>query len=184
MSKKLAVLVSGTGSLLEAMVKDNLPISLVLADRHCRGLDEIAANAGIESVLVERKTFGKSFDRHAYTVSVMEELKRHDIELVAMAGFMTFFSPVIFETYGGRILNTHPSLLPSFKGHSAIKDALEFGAKVTGCTIHVATEKMDEGEILAQSAVTVLPDDTEETLHERVKQIERVLYPETIRALL
>ena len=105
----------------------------------------------------------------------------HRIDFVAMAGFMTILDSVIFDDYGSKILNTHPSLLPSFKGDHAVRDALAFGAKVTGCTIHVATEKLDDGKILAQEVVPVFGDDTEDTLHERIKRVERVLYPRTIR---
>lgn len=179
---KLAILVSGTGSLLEAMIKDGLPIALVLADRKCRGLD-VAKNAGIPALLVARKDFRTdgAFDRDAYTKKVVEELQSRGIELVAMAGFMTVFSKPMFGAYDGRILNTHPSLLPEYKGEQAVADALAAGAKETGCTIHVATLKLDDGHILAQEKVRVSPNDTVETLWERIKQKERRLYPQVIR---
>ena len=101
-----------------------------------------------------------------------------------MAGFGTILGPDIFSVYPGRILNTHPALLPAFKGWHAVRDALAAGVKVTGCTVHVATEIVDEGPILAQEAVMVETDDTEATLHERIKEVERRLYPETIRRFL
>lgn len=101
-----------------------------------------------------------------------------------MAGFNTVLSPSIFEVYGGRILNTHPALLPSFKGHYAVRDALAYGVKITGCTIHIATPEVDVGKILAQQAVPVLEGDTEDSLHERIKEVERSLYLETIRAFI
>ncbi|MGA2417763.1 MAG: phosphoribosylglycinamide formyltransferase [Candidatus Staskawiczbacteria bacterium] len=182
--KNLAVFVSGTGSLLEAMIADNLTIALVLADRECRGL-EIARAAGIPAELVKRTSFGRSFDRRAYTLTVVCVLKCYKIKLVAMAGFMTVLDPVIFQRgYRGRILNTHPALLPAFKGDHAVADALKYGAMISGCTIHIATEELDAGKILAQEAVVVMPGDTKDKLHERIKQAERRLYPLTIRQFM
>lgn len=178
--KKLSVFVSGKGSLLEAMIKDNLVIRLVLADRNCRGL-ELAKAAGIPAKLLRRTDFSPNFDRRAYTLQIVRVLLDHRIYFVAMAGFMTVLHQVIFENYQGRIINTHPALLPSFKGDHAVRDALAYGVKVTGCTIHLATEKLDEGKILGQKAVRVMPCDTEETLHERIKRVERRLYPYVIR---
>ena len=192
--KKLAVFVSGTGSLLEAFLDAGLPIDLVLADRPCRGIDVVAPAGGgsasggkdskIPTELVFRTDFSKNFDREAYTRQILEALKRHQIDVVAMAGFNTVLGSSIFEEYGGRILNTHPALLPSFKGHYAVRDALAYGVKVTGCTVHIATPEIDVGKILAQQAVPVLPDDTEESLHERIKEVERTLYLEAIRAFI
>ena len=101
-----------------------------------------------------------------------------------MAGFGTILSQPMHDAFGGRILNTHPALLPSFKGWHAVRDALDYGVKVTGCTVHVAGLDVDTGPILAQEAVPVLPDDTESTLHERIKAVERRLYPDTIRSIL
>jgi len=181
--KELGVFVSGTGSLLEAMIADRLRIGFVLADRPCRGL-EIAINAGIRTKLLPR-VFTKDFDRKKYTEIIIGLLQHHQVGAVAMAGFMTVLHQVIFDKgYKDRILNTHPALLPSFKGDHAVRDALAFGVKVTGCTIHIATGKLDDGRILAQQAVPVMPGDTEATLHERIKTVERVLYPKTIREFL
>ncbi len=98
-----------------------------------------------------------------------------------MAGFMTIFSPSIFRHFKRRILNSHPSLLPAFKGEKAVADALAAGVAETGTTIHIATEQLDEGPILAQERVAILEGDTVATLHERIKQVERPLYPRTIR---
>lgn len=179
---KLAVAVSGAGSILEAMIAAKVPISLVFADRPCRGL-EIAKAANIPTELLPR-VFGKDFDRDAYTREVIKILNQHKIDLVAMAGYMTVFAPVMFESYANKIINIHPSLLPSFKGDHAVADALVFGAKVTGTTIHFATAALDDGQIIAQEAVPVMPGDTVETLHERIKQVERRVYPEAIKRLL
>ena len=107
-----------------------------------------------------------------------------DIDLIAMAGFGTILSEEFHVAYPGRILNTHPSLLPEFKGWHAVQDALDAGVATTGCTVHVATVALDEGPILAQQAVSVRSGDTAETLQERIKEVERTLYPATIMAVL
>jgi phosphoribosylglycinamide formyltransferase-1 len=180
---RLAVLASGSGSILEAILAAGLPVEVVVADRACRALDVAAGNART-GVLVERDRFDASFDRLAYTERLTAVLADHDVDLVAMAGFMTVLSAPIFAAHEGRILNTHPSLLPAFPGGHAVRDALAYGVRVTGCTVHVATEQVDHGPILAQEAVPVLPDDTEASLHERVKEVERRLYPATLSRLL
>ena len=182
--KKLAVLVSGTGTLLESFLNEGLEVDLVLADRPCRGIDVVAKKKNIPTELVLRTDFSKSFDREAYTKLVLSALEKYEIDVVAMAGFNTVLAPSIFNVYGGKILNTHPALLPSFKGHYAVRDALAYGVKITGCTVHIATPEVDEGRILAQKAVAVIPGDTEESLHERIKEVERSLYLETIRAFI
>ena len=183
-AKKLAVFVSGTGSLLEAMLKQGLCVDLVLADRRCRGFDEVTSKYNLHSELVLRSDFDKPFNREKYTQKIIEILDKNKIDLVAMAGFMTILSPEIFLRYKNRILNSHPSLLPLFKGDNAVKDALMSGNVVTGTTIHIATEFLDDGEFLAQEKVQIEEGDTVETLHERIKKVERVLYPKIIREYL
>jgi phosphoribosylglycinamide formyltransferase-1 len=180
---KLAVLVSGTGSILEAMLHSGLEVTLVVADRPCRGL-EIAAATGVPNELVKRGSYGTGFDRTAYSQKVVDVLVSHGIQLVAMAGFMTILEAPVFDRYEGKILNTHPSLLPAFRGEHAVRDTLKYGAKISGCTIHIATISLDDGPILAQAAVPVMEDDTVDALQERIKQVERQLYPETIRQLI
>jgi phosphoribosylglycinamide formyltransferase 1 len=180
---RVAALVSGTGSILGAMLEASVPVSLVLADRPCQGLER-ATKAGVEPLLVARTNFGPDFDRLAYTAKVVAELQERHIDLIAMAGFGTVFSEPIHDAYGGRILNTHPALLPAFPGWHAVADALAYGVKITGCTVHVAGVEVDTGPILAQEAVRVRDDDTEETLHERIKAVERRLYPDTILSIL
>ncbi len=101
-----------------------------------------------------------------------------------MAGFGTVLAAPILDAFPGRVLNTHPALLPAFKGWHAVADALAAGVTVTGCTVHVATIDVDEGPILAQEEVAILPGDTAESLHERIKAVERRLYPDTIRRFL
>jgi len=177
------VLASGGGTILAAMVDADLPIAVVIADRPCTALER-AARAGIPAELVERTSFGPEFDRDAYTRDVVGVLHAYRIDLVAMAGFGTILGQAVHDAYPGAIVNTHPALLPSFKGWHAVDDALAAGVKITGCTVHYATLEVDEGPILAQEAVPVLDDDTVETLHERIKDVERRLYPRVLRQLV
>lgn len=177
---RIGILASGSGTLLEAILADAIPVAVVLTDRPCRAL-EVAEAAGVAHELVARTSFGADFDRTAYTEQVVDALKRFEIEVVVMAGFGTILDQPVHDAYPGRILNTHPALLPAFKGWHAVRDALAAGVKVTGCTVHVATLELDAGPILAQEAVAVVPGDTEETLHERIKAVERRLYPQAIR---
>ncbi|MHB1536128.1 MAG: phosphoribosylglycinamide formyltransferase [Acidimicrobiales bacterium] len=179
----LGVLASGTGTVLGAILDAGLPVQAVILDRRCAAADRARA-AGVATEVVERESFAADFDRVAYTYRVLDALKRHQVDVVAMAGFGTVLAAPIFALYPGRILNTHPALLPAFKGWHAVRDALAAGVKVTGCTVHLATEVVDDGPILAQAPVAVEPSDTEASLHERIKAVERCLYPETIRQFL
>jgi phosphoribosylglycinamide formyltransferase-1 len=181
--KRLGVLASGAGTILKAIIDAGIPVEVVVLDRPCPAA-ELATAAGIPVEIVQRESFGGDFDRVAYTHRVVDALKGKQIDAVAMAGFGTILAPPIFDVYAGRILNTHPALLPSFKGWHAVQAALEAGVKVTGTTVHLATEEVDAGPILAQEAVRVEPGDTEASLHERIKAVERRLYPETIRTFL
>lgn len=183
---RVAVLVSGSGTILEAMVAEGVPVTTVLADRPCRGL-EVAAAAGVAAVLVDRADFGgfgPGFDRLGYTRALTAALSAADVDLVCMAGFGTVLDQPVHDAFRGRILNTHPALLPAFPGWHAVDDALAAGVTVTGCTVHLATLEMDAGPILAQQEVVVRPDDTVESLHERIKAVERVLYPATVKRAL
>jgi len=179
----VGVLASGTGTILAAIIDAGLPVGLVVVDRHCPAA-EAARGAGVAVEVVERDSFGASFDRCAYTHRVVDALGRHRVDVVAMAGFGTVLAAPIFEVFPGRVLNTHPALLPAFKGWHAVAATLAAGVGVTGCTVHVATETVDDGPILAQQAVPVAADDTEASLHERIKEVERRLYPEAIRTFL
>lgn len=180
---RIAVLASGSGTILEAIVAEGLDPAVVVLDRPC-GAGEVAARAGIPVELVERQEFGRGFDRLAYTHRVLDALRARRAELVVMAGFGTVLDKPVFDAYPGRILNTHPALLPAFRGWHAVADALAAGVKLTGCTVHVATLEVDSGPILAQEGVPVLPGDSVATLHERIKEVERVLYPLTIRRFI
>ena len=182
----LCVLVSGSGTILEAMIVAQLEVTLVAADRVCTGL-EVAQRAGIEALLLDRADYGgfsEAFDRDTYSAALAGALRVRDIDLVAMAGFGTIFTGSFHAAFPGRILNTHPSLLPAFKGWHAVAQALAAGATESGCTVHVATEALDDGPILAQRRVEVLEGDDEHTLHERIKSVERVLYPMVVGSCL
>lgn len=180
---RIGVLASGSGTILDAMCRRGLPVVVAVLDRPCAAAD-VAAGHGVPAVTVERPSYGDDFDRVAHTAAVLTALGEHDVDLVAMAGFGTILAERAFEAYPGRILNTHPALLPAFPGWHAVEDAVAAGVKVTGCTVHVATAAVDDGPILAQEAVPVRPDDTVESLHERIKAVERRLYPDTIEAVV
>jgi phosphoribosylglycinamide formyltransferase 1 len=180
---RIGVLASGSGTILEAMLDRVLPVVVVVVDRPC-GAVEIAERAGVGARVVEREDFGPDFDRVAYSKQIVDVLHEAEVDLVAMAGFGTILDEPVFDAFRGRILNTHPALLPSFPGWHGVADALAYGVKVTGCTVHVATLEVDAGPIVAQEPVTVLADDTVDTLHERIKAVERRLYPDTLAAVV
>lgn len=179
----VGVLASGSGTILRAILEAGIPVAVVVVDRPC-GATDIAAAAAVPAELVPRPSFGPDFDRLAYTHQVVDALQRHHVDTVAMAGWGTINEKPLFDAFDGRVLNTHPALLPAFPGWHAVEEALAAGVKVTGCTVHVATVDVDAGPILAQEAVPVLPGDTAETLHERIKEVERRLYPQTIREFI
>src|ERR1019366_8041786 len=171
---RVGVLVSGSGTILEAMFEAGLPVTMVLSDRPCAGL-ALARAHGAAAELIDRSGyggFGPDFDRAAYTATVTGTLVAHQVDLVAMAGFGTVLAQAVHDAFPGRVLNTHPALLPDFPGWHAVRDALAAGVAETGTTVHVALLEMDTGPILAQASVAILPDDTEDTLHERIKPVE------------
>lgn len=181
--RSVGVLASGSGSILQAILDAAIPVTIVLVDRPCGALD-IAASAGVRAELIERSSFGVDFDRLAYTERVVDVLLREGVDIIVMAGWGTVLEKPVFDAFPDRVLNTHPALLPAFPGWHAVEEALAFGVKVTGCTVHLATVDVDAGPILAQEAVAVLPDDTASSLHERIKAVERRLYPQTIKEFL
>ena len=186
MTTRLAVLVSGTGTILEALVGAGVPVALVVADRVCRGL-EVAREAGVAVALLDRAVYGgfsRDFERERYSDDLTETLRKYDVDLVAMAGFGTIVSASLHDGFPGRVLNTHPSLLPAFKGWHAVRQALVAGVAETGCTVHVATAQLDEGPVLAQRRVAVREGDDESSLHERIKAVERELYPAVVTRVM
>ena len=153
-------------------------IALVLSDNKDAFALTRAKDAKIETLVLDPKKFGtrEKFDREA-----AKHLKERNIELIVLAGFMRLLSPYFINEYRLRIINVHPALLPAFKGTHGIKDALAYGAKVTGPTVHFVDEELDNGPIILQRAVEVRDDDTEESLLERVHKEEHKIYPEAIK---
>ncbi|MDQ0373039.1 phosphoribosylglycinamide formyltransferase [Cellulomonas humilata] len=182
-SGRLVVLVSGTGSNLAALLAAHddpaygARVVAVIADRgNIRALD-IAREAGIPTAVVSVKDFD---DRAAWDAAVAETVAVFSPDLIVLAGFMKLFGATFLGRFGGRIVNTHPALLPSFPGAHGVRDALAYGVKVTGCTVMVVDEGIDTGPILAQATVAIEPDDDEATLHERIKAVEQPLLVEWV----
>ena len=181
---RLVVLASGTGSLLQSLLDaavGDYPARVVAvgADRDCRAL-RIAADADIPSYTVR---LGDHVDRAAWDAAITAATAGHEPDLIVSAGFMKILGPQFLSRFPGRVVNTHPALLPAFPGAHAVPDALAYGVKVTGCTVHLVDAGVDTGPILAQQAVDVLIGDDEETLHERIKTVERRLLVDVLAAL-
>jgi len=178
------VLASGTGSLLasllDAAVAD-YPARVVAVgvDRDCRAV-EIATEASLPTFIVRLADYP---DRDAWDAALTEAVSAHAPDLIVSAGFMKILGPRFLTQFCGRTLNTHPTLLPAFPGTHGVAEALGYGVKVTGCTVHLVDAGTDTGPILAQQAVPVLDDDDEETLHERIKVSERRLLVEVVAAV-
>ena len=187
MSHRIGVLLSGRGSNFEALADSiaagRIPgaeIGIVISNREdAPGLAR-AAERGIPSKAIP----SKGLVREAYDKIVVAELQRAGVELVCLAGFMRLLSPHFVAAFPQRILNIHPSLLPSFPGLEAQRQALEYGVKFSGCTVHLVDENLDAGPILAQSVVPVRDDDTDETLSARILTEEHRLYTEAVRLIL
>lgn len=179
----LGILCSGRGtnmqSIMAAMESGQIKaeIGIVLTDKPEARALQVASEAGIKSVCVNRKACST---QQEFEEKLVAELKAANVTLVVLAGFMRILSPYFVETYRHRILNIHPSLLPSFGGAHAHRDVLAYGTKVSGCTIHFVDEGMDHGPIILQDTVPVLDDDTEDTLAARVLTKEHILYPKAI----
>jgi phosphoribosylglycinamide formyltransferase-1 len=183
--KRVAILISGRGSNMGALIdaaKDaSYPAEIVLVvsnDPTAAGLQR-AAEAGIETAVVDHKSFGR--DREAFERALQSELQAHRIELVCLAGFLRLLTPWFVRQWQGRLLNIHPALLPAFKGLDTHARALQAGAKEHGATVHFVVPEMDSGPIILQGAVPVQPDDTEATLAARVLAVEHSIYPEALR---
>jgi len=181
---RLVVLASGTGSLLESLLEAAVGaypgrIVAVGADRDCRAL-EIATAASLPTYTVG---LGDYADRDAWDTAMTEATAAHEPDLIVSAGFMKILGPRFLARFMGRIVNTHPALLPAFPGAHAVPEALAYGVKVTGCSVHLVDAGTDTGPILAQQPVPVLDDDDEATLHERIKVVERRLLVDVLEAL-
>ena len=182
--EKLGVLCSGRGTDLQSIIdaiaggKLDAEIAVVLTDKPDVMALERAAKAGIRNVCVNRKEYS---DRQPFEEALVRELQAAGVTLVILAGFMRILSPYFVHRYSGRIMNIHPALLPSFGGAHAHRDALAYGVKVSGCTVHFVDEGMDSGPIILQAAVPVYDDDTEESLGARVLEQEHVIYPKAIQ---
>ena len=184
MSVKLGVLISGSGSNLQAIIDRceagelGSEVAVVISNRaDAYGLVR-AEQHGIARVVLPRKAFA---DEASYNSAIRDTLKEHDVELVVMAGYMRLLGKEVLDAYLNRVVNLHPALLPSFAGAHGIKDALDYGVKVVGVTVHFANEVFDEGPIILQEALAVREDDTEETLAERIHEIEHRILPKAIK---
>ncbi|SFS43470.1 phosphoribosylglycinamide formyltransferase [Brevundimonas viscosa] len=181
---RVAVLISGTGSNMAALVEaarapdSPFEVVLVLSNRPEAGGLASAAAAGVATAVVDHRPFGK--DREAHERAVDAALRRHEVEVVALAGYMRLLTPWLVGRWAGRMLNIHPSLLPKYPGLDTHARALAAGDVEAGCTVHVVTEGVDEGPVLAQAAVPVRPGDTAESLAARVLAAEHALYPRAL----
>jgi phosphoribosylglycinamide formyltransferase-1 len=187
MKPRVAVLISGRGSNMEALVQAArhpaypARITLVLSNQpEAAGLATARA-AGIRAEAIDHRPFNR--DRPAHEAAIDEVLRANQIDLVCLAGYMRLLTPFLVNAWQGRMLNIHPSLLPSFPGLHTHARALEAGVKLHGCTVHLVTTEMDQGPILAQAAVPVLPGDTEDDLAARILVQEHAIYPAALAAI-
>jgi phosphoribosylglycinamide formyltransferase-1 len=180
---RVAVLASGEGTNLQALLDDadvGPLVVLTLSDRGDAGVLERARARSVDAVHVDPAAFP---DRAAFDRAVLEILREREIDLVALAGFMRILGPELVGAFGGRMLNVHPALLPAFPGSQAVADALDWGVKVTGVTVHFVDEEVDHGPVVFQEAIEVLPDDDWDALEARVHEVEHRLLPAAVRAL-
>lgn len=180
---KFAIFISGRGSNMAAILKAvksgaiNAECALVFADRRsAEGLKK-AQEAGIETLVLERKDYAtpQSYDR-----DIVVHLKQHKIDFIVMAGYMKVVTPFFIKQFPNKILNVHPSLLPAFKGAKGIKDTFTYGCKVAGVTIHFVDEKMDHGPIIMQESIKIAENDTLKTLEIKIHKVEHRIYPKAI----
>lgn len=178
--KNVVVFISGSGSNMEALAKAadsaDYParIAAVISDQPQAAGIEKAKSRNIPTHIIERKTFSS---KQQHEEAILEYLDNYQPDILCLAGYMRLISPHLIAPYQGRILNIHPSLLPLFPGLDTHQRALDAGMKIAGCTVHIVTEGMDTGPILAQAAIPVLDDDTRETLAKRILRAEHCLYP-------
>jgi phosphoribosylglycinamide formyltransferase 1 len=186
MAFRVAVLVSGSGTLLQALL-DSQAAGELAAEVVVVGSDTASAlglkRAELAGVPTFVLPFSKGGDRTAWDAELTRATAAHTVDLVVLAGFMKLVGPAFLARFGGRTINTHPALLPSFPGMHGPRDALQYGVKITGTTVFEVDAGVDTGRILAQEAARVLPDDTVDTLHERIKVAERALLVRTVNEL-
>ena len=187
LSRRIAVLISGRGSNLQAILDAiragelDATVALVISNRpEAPGLMR-AREAAVEAVCLKPRDYA---DRDSYDVAVVQTLRARDVGLVCLAGFMRLVGPPLLQAFPNRIVNIHPSLLPSFPGLEAQRQALEHGARITGATVHLVNADLDAGPIVLQAAVPVLDDDRVETLSARILIEEHKLYPQAIQTVL
>lgn len=185
---RVAVLISGSGSNMASLIAAGQTadapyevVAVVSNVADVAGLDKARA-AGVEALTVEHKPFGK--DREAHERAIDALLIEHEVEVIALAGYMRLLTPWLVQKWAGRMLNIHPSLLPLYPGLNTHARAIEAGDAEAGCTVHIVTEGVDEGPILGQARVPILPGDTPDILAERVKTAEHSLYPQTLTAFV
>jgi phosphoribosylglycinamide formyltransferase-1 len=187
MNRRLGVLISGRGSNLQAIIdaiatgKLNAEIALVISNRSDAAGLVRARQAGLETLYVDHHGYPT---RAAYDLALVSELRKREVRLVCLAGFMRLLSPEFIDAFPNAILNVHPSLLPAFPGLDAQKQAWEHGVKIAGATVHLVTADLDAGPIVLQRAVEVRHDDTAETLAERILEQEHQIYPKAIGIVL
>ncbi len=181
---KLGVMASGSGSNFEALAQAiaqqrlNAQIQVLVYNQPQATVQERAKRLKIPAVLINHRDFKK--DRQAFDQAIVSLLKAYQVEWVIMAGWMRIVTPVLLNAFPNRVINIHPSLLPSFKGVQAVEQALSAGVKVTGCTVHLASTEVDSGPIIMQAAVPVIPGDTPDTLHARIQIQEHQIFPQAI----
>ncbi|MFT3659911.1 MAG: phosphoribosylglycinamide formyltransferase [Gordonia sp. (in: high G+C Gram-positive bacteria)] len=182
----VVVLASGTGSLLASILAvsvadtSSYDVVAVAVDRDCRAA-EIAREQGIPVIVCALSEYA---DRAEWDRALTDRVSAHAPAWVVTAGFMKILGPAFLDAFAERVINSHPALLPAFPGAHGVADALDYGVKVTGCTVHLVDGGVDTGPILAQGVVEVLPDDTVESLHERIKITERDLLPSVVEAVV
>lgn len=184
MTRRVAILISGGGSNMRALVEDmtgDHPArpALVLSNTADAGGIEWARGRGLATAIVDHRPFGS--DRAAFEAEIAARMVRHEIDLICLAGFMRVLTAGFVSQWQGRMLNIHPSLLPKYRGLNTHARALAAGEREAGCTVHEVTAELDDGPILGQARVPVYSDDTPETLAKRVLAQEHVLYPEVLR---
>jgi phosphoribosylglycinamide formyltransferase-1 len=180
----LGILASGRGSNFQSIIdainsgKLRVEIAALITDNPSAFAIERAKKYGIEYLVMSPKEYSS---KDIYFVEIAEELKKRDVGLVILAGFMRIVRKPLIDTFPNRVMNIHPALLPSFPGLHGQRQALEYGVRISGCTVHFVDEGMDTGPIIIQAAVPISQDDTEETLSERILKLEHKIYPEAIR---